>query len=186
MTRDGLVVKVSRDIYGEHDSLRLLLNPDEKARAIVDDLRAMEEGELEPVTSFDGVTTKPGQMIVALSPSYWPQVSAWTQRLVIELRASDLQLGAEQDETPKCPPVMAILFGSDAEHATKGDWLSVEGPLEASIREHQGRSVVGLSVMARWLRLTGHAGQRKQRSVKAKEAHEKRDEPPPFDDEILF
>lgn len=113
--------------------------------------------------------------------------------------------GTEGQE-PACPPVFIRLFGSDAEHVKKGDHVAAEGTLEAEVGERDGKSVVRLSIMARWSRLTGHAGDRQRRSKAAKRGAEQRKggghqtavdfqaptsgppdyEPPAFDDEIPF
>jgi hypothetical protein len=71
----------------------------------------------------------------------------------------------ERDDTH--PPVVVRQFGEEAQHVQTGDLLAAEGELEASIRERDGKPGVNLSIMARWCRLTGHAGQRQRKSQAA-------------------
>lgn len=103
---------------------------------------------------------------------------------------------AERGEEPKCAPVFVRLFGTEAEHAGKGDWLAAEGPLETSLREREGKPVVSLSIMAKWARLTGHRDARKQRSEAQTKKASGHQQPvpdtatcgasPPFDDALPF
>lgn len=72
------------------------------------------------------------------------------------------------------PPVRALVFGEDAEHAAVGDFISVEGPPEVSTYEKNGEVKLAVSLMARWSRLSGHAGARQRRSEAAKRRAEKR------------
>ncbi|MDH3662685.1 MAG: hypothetical protein OEU92_22090 [Alphaproteobacteria bacterium] len=69
--------------------------------------------------------------------------------------------------------VFARVFGSDAEAMTKGDMIAVEGPVEIGLAEHKGESKPRLSVMARWSRLSSHAGDRRRRSEAARRGADK-------------
>jgi len=103
------------------------------------------------------------------------------------------------------PPVRALVFGDDAEHAAVGDFMSVEGSPEITVFEKNGETKPAVSMMARWSRLTGHGGQRQRKSAAAKRGEAKNgagqhqeaidafaspgppaSEQAPFDDEIPF
>jgi hypothetical protein len=62
------------------------------------------------------------------------------------------------------PPVRALVFGDDAEHAAVGDWMSVEGDPEISTYEKDGEVKPAVSLMAKWSKLSGHGGQRQRKS----------------------
>ena len=109
-------------------------------------------------------------------------------------------VGLDRNEEKPMPPCFVRVFGSDAEAVSKGDRLAAEGDLEAEVGERDGKPSVRLSIMARWSRLTGHAGDRQRRSEAAKRAAANRGNdqpkggfdgppdpgPPAFDDPIGF
>lgn len=75
------------------------------------------------------------------------------------------------------PSVHALIFGGDAGHAEKGDNIAAEGELEASIMERESKPTVSLSIMARWSKLTGHAGARQRRSEAQQTPNKEREQP---------
>lgn len=78
---------------------------------------------------------------------------------------------ASDDEN--MPPVRALVFGEDAEHAAVGDFISVEGPPEISTYKKNGEVRPAASMLARWSRLSGHAGERRRRSEAARRGADK-------------
>ncbi len=58
--------------------------------------------------------------------------------------------------------VAVLVFGNEAEAIAVGDGLAAEGPVEAKLRTKDGETKAALSIMARWAKLTGQAGQKVQ------------------------
>ena len=97
------------------------------------------------------------------------------------------------DPDDERPPCFVRLFGEDAEAVKAGDTLAAEGELEASLGERDGKPNVRLSIMAKWSRLTGHAGARRRRGRNRDDDRQPSAQPAPsgppgpeplFDDEL--
>lgn len=58
--------------------------------------------------------------------------------------------------------VAVLVFGDEAAAVQAGDCMAAEGPVEAKLRTKDGETKAMLSLVARWTKLTGQAGQKVQ------------------------
>lgn len=98
MTRNGLMIKVPRSAYLEHDSVRLLLHPNKHGDKVLSDLEAMESERSDPMTDFPGVHREPGLITVRCEPGYHPEVTLWSRRLVLDLERQGMRFDASASE----------------------------------------------------------------------------------------